>query len=233
MKKFTILCLLCLSVLASGASATDETVVIPSVALSPGANGSFWKTAIGIYNASDSVRTVSARNILGAGEIPSAELQPGQFVGTDNLGAMFNAGEGTFLVQLTRSGPGVIFTARTYSVTESQPGQFGTLLIPVRPISEPISLVFTRAEGARKALFLYGNLKASCVTTLPDTVFVYFGTLGSLNRISIPEDALACKIESLGSAGYPSGGEASDYYYYAWASEGDNVSNCPTLITAE
>lgn len=214
-------------------SSLAETLVLPSVVHAPGANGSFWKTAIGIYNASDSVQTVTVKSISSAGEVPGGELQPGQFVSVDDLGALFNAGEGTFLAALTRSSSDILFTARTYSVTEGQPGQFSTLLPPIKPVLDHIKIAFSRLTGARKALFLYGNLRAYCTTSVPNILYAYYGTPGSLVRLSLPENTTACVIENIGLDGYPSGGEPSDYYYYAWASEGDNVSNCPTIIVAE
>ena len=228
MKKFSVL--VCLSLLLS-VVASAETVVIPSVVHSPGANGAFWKTAIGIYNSSETVQTISARNIVSAGEIPAAELQPKQFVGTDDLGALFNSGDGTFLVEMTTSSPSVLFTARTYSMTEGQLGQFSTLLLPVSPITNPLNLVFTRTEGARKALFLYGDLTASCLTGT-DTIYVYYGTIGTLTRMALPDSTYVCQVTNLFS-GFPSGGSPSDFYAYAWASEADNISNCPTLIIGE
>jgi hypothetical protein len=230
MKK--LLLLMMTSFLIAG-NVLAETIVIPSVVHSPGANGSFWKTAMGIYNASNSVQTISAKSISSTGSTPTGELQPGQYIGVEDLGVMFDEGEGTFLVALTRSDPNVLFTARTYSVTEGQEGQFSTLLPPVTPIIDPIKIVFSRIEGARKALFLYGNLKTSCITTEVNAIYFYYGTPGSLVRLPLPNETLTCTIENLGSVGYPSGGEPTDYFYYGWASEADDISNCPTIIVAE
>lgn len=231
MKKVFLLVVMCLSFLSTTVLA--ETIVIPSVAKAPGLNGSFWKTAIGIYNASSSMQTVSIKSMAAPGSIPTGDLLPGQFVGVDDLGAMFNIGDGTFLVAFTRSSPDVLFTARTYSMTEGQEGQFSTLLPPVKPITNPINLVFSRVSGARKALFLYGNLKATCVTTESNTLYFYYGTPESLVRMTLPENTVACSVENSGTIGYPSGGDPSDYSYYGWASEADNTSNCPTIIVAE
>lgn len=209
-----------------------ETIVIPAVVHASGANGVFWKTAIGIYNASNEIQNISARNILGEGEIPSAQLQPGQFINTDDLGILFNAGEGIFLVELNRTDPNVLFTVRTYNVTGGQLGQSSTLLFPVYPVTQHINLVFSRVGGAKKVLFLYGDSHAECMTASNAEVHTYSGTAGILEQKELPNDVLGCTV-TVDQFGFPSGGDPDDYYAYAWASEIDDISNCPTLITAE
>jgi hypothetical protein len=207
-----------------------ETYVIPSVVYSPGANGSFWKTAIGVYNTTDVEQTIEIRDLLDRGDIISAVLPPLTFASTNDLGALFNAGEGTFIAVITTSDPGLSFTARTYSTTESNVvlGEFSTLLPPVEDISSKATITFTRVSGARKALFLVGSSLALCRTTASETLDQYTSTVGSFTRHDLPEDTVACTVTRMGSPG----GFTEMTFVYAWGSEADNVSNCPTLIPA-
>lgn len=228
MKKFVLFCLLTLF----SFSAFSQELVIPSVTYSPGFNGSFWKTAVALYNPTSVPQDVSVQTITLEGNIPSTTLAPGQYISVDNLGEMFGLGYGTFLVKFHSTSPDVILTARTYSTTEGVEGQFSTLLPSLEPIETTKFIVFTRGTGARKALFLYGNLSASCYTMNDYIPFEYISTFKGLTRLNIAEETIFCKVVDT-TPGFPSGAEPSMYYTYAWGTEADKITNCPTLIPAE
>ena len=225
----TLLGLLLCTVFAVSANAQ---IVLPSVTYAPGFNGSFWKTAVAVYNPTSSPQTVSAQSITLEGNAPSAVLAPGQYFAVDNLAEMFGLGYGTFLVTVTSTSPEVVLTARTYSTTEGVDGQFSTSIPVLEPIVDTEFIVFTQGKTARKALFLYGNLHASCYTMYDYIPSEYDGTPGTLTRFNIANETVFCKVVDT-NPGFPSGGDPSMFYFYAWGSEADNITNCPTLIPAD
>ena len=203
-----------------------ETIVLPSVVYSPGANNSFWKTAIGVYNASDGYKQVEISTINGVGTKPIAILAPGQYGSTDNLAELFDVGYGTFIALINVSGPGVVLTARTYTTDLNTGAQYGTLLPSLTNIGDNVSLTFSKINGARKALFLYGPVYGDCILSNYSVTEPFYSFEEEFKRFDLPETTVECTVYR---QKFPSG-YLPDYTAYVWGSEADNISNCPTVV---
>lgn len=225
-------------------------VDLPGTARAAGANGTWWRTDLRLFNPSDEPVSIAATHVpRGAGAVPTTTnivLAGGELrETTDLLGGLFGLPDGTAgSVSLVAAGP-FLLAAKTSNVDPSgeRPGSYGARIVPV-PLSrfddatvDGVSLPGIAPAGTDRTNVGFGAGAAGVRATarLVDAAGAPLATaaivLGPSENAQVPLPSLFPGVPIPAGAGAEF--TVADGSFHAWASTVDGESGDPVVVPAD
>ncbi|MEO8218292.1 MAG: PKD domain-containing protein [Acidobacteriota bacterium] len=150
-------------VFISGRPADVSTpIVVPAVAHTPGAQGTFWKSDVTLFNPMASELTLSIQ-LLGVGQENgrTVSIAPSSSVTIDDVVTWLGAeGQGTLVITPINSQTAPVVTSRTYTTRESDGGTYGQAIDAVDGSSFLLRAAITglKSEGGFRSNVGFVNM---------------------------------------------------------------------------
>ena len=158
-------------------------LVIPAVGRLGGANGTFWRSDVMIYNPTTQVMILGLRYIQSGTDgrnapMNTVQIAPGRVQAIADVNTSLNIGDGNGALQITWNGAGPVVTSRTYTTTTGG-GTYGQSIDPVASFVTDSFVPGLRSDASfRSNLGLVNGGDASIGVTV--TLLSTFGqTIGS------------------------------------------------------
>jgi PKD repeat protein len=180
--------------MGAAATSSERSIIIPAVARTDGANGTYWRSDLSVYNAASGTLTLTARFWRAGIDNRNAStknfsIAAGRVLALNDVLSALGAGTGSGALELAWSGPstGPIITSRTYTTRAGDAASYGQSIDAAysRSFSNRSIVTGLKSDGsfrtniglvnrgdtaAQVTLTLYssfGNVLATAFTTVP------------------------------------------------------------------
>ncbi len=130
-------------------TSTDGSLTLPIVGRSPGANGTFWRSDVSVFNPTSGSLTLTVGY---GGDTKSFALGSRDTAVLDDVLSEFGltSGQGALTMTWTNGDTGPIVTSRTYTSTETH-GTFGQSIDPVASFANEVFVPGLRSDGSYRS----------------------------------------------------------------------------------
>ena len=214
----------------AAAAPSGSSLIVPAIGRAPGANGTFWRSDVTLYNSGER-RTFTLR-YQPTGATKALSLGSGETVVLADILGSFGLGSGTGALEITwNSGSGPVVTSRTYTSVVSG-GTYGQSIDPVASFAADSFVPGLRNDGSFRSNvgFVNGGTTALTVTL---RLLSPFGTELASRTITLdPKSQQQYAVTSLFAnvpANFTLHAQASGNLF-AYGSMVDNVSGDPVFF---
>lgn len=210
------------------------SMLIPVVGRAPGANGTFWRSDVTLFNPATSTLPVQ---FTYGGIQKTVTLAARSTRVLDDVLSDFNltAGQGTLKVEWSGGATGPIVTSRTYTSTENG-GTYGQSIDPVEAYANEVFVAGLRNDGSYRSNvgFVNGGTTAESfiVSVLSPSGTELGQTVVSLNPGELTQAAISSLFPSLSATGSFTLAVRGDgnAQLFAYGSMVDNASGDPVFF---
>jgi hypothetical protein len=130
-------------------ASTEGSLTLPIVGRSPGANGTFWRSDVSIFNPTSASLSLTVGY---GGETKSFSRGSRDTAVLDDVLSEFGltSGQGALTVTWANGATGPIVSSRTYTSTESR-GTFGQSIDPVASFANEVFVPGLRSDGSYRS----------------------------------------------------------------------------------
>ena len=135
------------------AAPSGSDLTLPAVGRAPGANATFWRSDVTLYNPSSASTTVTLRYLAANSDdrnpaVKTLSLPAGRtIVLADLLQSQFGVASGSGALNVSWSGSGPIVGSRTYT-TASAGGTYGQSIDPIGAFGSEVFVTGLRSDGS-------------------------------------------------------------------------------------
>ena len=213
-----------------------SSATIPAVGRASGANGTFWRSDVTLFNPRDAALSVSLRY---GGANRTVTLAPRDtIVIADVLSSLFGASAGSgplFLSWSASSGP--VVTSRTYTSVETG-GTFGQSIDPIAALGRTSFVPGLRNDSSFRSNigFVNGGADAETLTVI---VLSSFGTELARTTVTVPageqrQYSVSSLFPNVNSSSFTLAVEGdADAKLFAYGSMVDNASGDPVFFAGQ